>query len=87
MVALEVKAGMAEMVDIWASLVNPELTVGMARTAAVQITHRGEQDVLVERIPMRTAAFIYLEQKNNAIPVRRIQRKVVVLFRALEAIW
>lgn len=79
MVAL---AGMAEMVDIWASLVNSELTVGMARTAAVQITHRGGQDVREERILMRTAIFIYLEQKNNAIPVRRIQRKVIVLFRA-----
>ena len=71
MVALEVKAGMAEMVDIWASLVKLVLTEEMAQMEAVQITHRDGQDVREERIPTRTADFIYLEPKNNAIPVRR----------------
>ncbi|OEU25687.1 hypothetical protein BI323_14705 [Yersinia ruckeri] len=82
MVVLEVKAGMAEMVGIWASLVKLVLTEEMARTEAVLTIHRGEQDVREELTLMRTAIFISREQKNNAIQVRRTQRKVVVLFRA-----
>jgi hypothetical protein len=73
MVALEGKAGMAEMADIWASLVNPVPMAGMARTEAVQIIHRGGQGVREERIPMRTAIFIFRAQKNSAIQVRRTQ--------------
>ncbi|SMB46162.1 hypothetical protein SPRA44_600140 [Serratia proteamaculans] len=79
MVVLEVKA---EMVGIWGNLVNRVLTAGVVWTEVVQIIHRVGQDVREERIPMRTAIFISLEQKNTAIPVRRTQRKVLVLFRA-----
>ncbi|EKN4935773.1 hypothetical protein DVP09_01940 [Yersinia enterocolitica] len=73
MVVLEVKAGMAEMVGIWAKLVNLVLTAGTVRMEVVQIIHRVAQDVREERIPMGKAIFISQEQKNNAIQARKTQ--------------
>ncbi|MBU9809682.1 hypothetical protein J1785_07980, partial [Rahnella sp. SL6] len=66
-------------------LVNQVQTAGGALTGAVQIIHQAWQDAREERILLRTAFFISREQKNNAIQVRRIQRKVQICCNALSS--
>lgn len=58
---------------------------GRGSDGAVQIIHQAWQDAREERILLRTAFFISREQKNNAIQVRRIQRKVQICCNALSS--
>lgn len=72
MVEREEKERLLVMVGLW---VNPVPTDEEVQTEAVPVFHPAGQDAQEERILIRTACFIFQEQKNPAIQAHRIQQK------------